>query len=73
MRQLAQVAVCVLSALAISASAERGFSVARRVCGDRQMAMTQETVASHLMIQANWTLAGQLVLNWAKCLDTNIL
>jgi hypothetical protein len=61
MRQLAQVVVHVHSALTTSASAEHAFSVARRVCGDRQMAMTQETIASRVMIQASWTLAGPLV------------
>jgi hypothetical protein len=40
MRQLAQVAVRVVIALTTSASPERAFSVARRVCRDRQMAKT---------------------------------
>jgi hypothetical protein len=62
MRQLAQVAVRVLSVLTTSASAGRAFSVGRKVCGDPQMAMTQETVASRVMIQANWALAGPLVV-----------
>jgi hypothetical protein len=63
MRQLTQVAVRVLSALTISASVERTFSVARRVCSDRQMTMTQETVASRVMIQANCVLA---IASWAR-------
>jgi hypothetical protein len=61
MQQLAKVAIRVLSCLTTSASVERTFSIARAVCTDYQMAMTQETISSRVMIRANWSLVEHLV------------
>jgi hypothetical protein len=59
LRLLASVALEVLSLLATSASVERAFSVARHICGDFQMAMLPETIATRVMIRANWDLGDR--------------
>jgi hypothetical protein len=61
LQQLTKVAIRTLSALTTSASVERAFSVARAICGDYQMAMTQETIACRVMLRANWGLVEPLV------------
>jgi hypothetical protein len=40
---------------------ERSFSIARVVCGEYQMAMAQETISAHMMMQAKWDLTKPLV------------
>jgi hypothetical protein len=63
-RDLAQLRTVARKALAIlttSAASERVFSVAGILCGDRQMAMTGDTVSARMMIQANWPIAITLL------------
>jgi hypothetical protein len=55
-KHLSSVALQILSLLTTSASVERGFSVARHVATDFQMAMRPETLANRVFIQANWEL-----------------
>jgi hypothetical protein len=60
-QQLKKVIICVLGSLSTSASVERSFSIARVVCGEYQMAMSQETISARVTIQANWEFAEPLV------------
>jgi hypothetical protein len=57
--QLARVAIRILSMFAAFASAERSFSVCRSLTGDYEMAQKAETIATRVMIKANWRLAWE--------------
>jgi hypothetical protein len=61
LKPMSIVAIKILSLLGTSASVERSFSIARRICSDYQMAMKQETIAARAMIQVNWCVAQPLL------------
>jgi hypothetical protein len=61
LQAMSHVAINILSLLATSASVERSFSTARRLCTDYQMAMNQRTISARVMVQVNWTIAQALL------------
>jgi hypothetical protein len=60
---LSRVSIEILALLATSSSIERGFSVARHVASEWQMAMLPETLSTRLLIQANWEKAGGVLID----------
>jgi hypothetical protein len=59
--ELQNVARKFMSILTTSASAERIFSVAGILCGERQMAMMGDPVSARMMVQANLSLSWTLL------------
>jgi hypothetical protein len=62
MTHLAAVALDFLALLATSASMERGFSVARHVASEWQMAILPENFSTRVLIQTNWDKAAAALL-----------